>query len=310
MENLNDMQLDTNPDEEISLIDLFAVLLRYRKMIIIGTLLMTFITAVVLVVIPKLTDIRKTENIKVMYSVSVNQMPSSFRYRVLENSGMGGVGDYLSSTVKYLPFLASEYKKYPFFEKDGKLSEEITDEQFNQMVSGFIDSKNNEMSKIKIEKSVIADTYDISFEILPDNKEVADEFVKDVVVLVDDNISKVILPRVDDVLSDVVSSISNIQNSFSALSDAGTYQNLEQMRQDIEKFKREFAANPHFVQLKSDVPFSYTVKKISKSKSLFICFFASLFLFVFVAFARNAIENIKKDSVASKTISDAWNAGR
>lgn len=310
MENLNGSQIENNSEEEISLIDLFAVLLRYRKMIIIGTFLMTFIAALVLVVVPKVVDMRKTDKIKVMYSVSVNQMPGSFRYRVFENSGMSGVGDYLVSTVKYLPFLASEYRKYPFFESEGKLPDTISDEQFNQMVSGFIDKKHNENSRILIERSVIADTYDISFEILPDNKDLADDFVKDVVVHVDENIAKVILPRVDDVLSDIESSISNIKDSFSVLNDAGTYQNLEQTRQDIEKFKREFAVNPHFVQLKSDVPFSYTVKKISKSKSLFICFFASLFLFVFVAFARNAIENIKKDSVASKTISDAWNAGR
>ena len=39
----NQIENNTNNEDEISLIDLFAVLIRYRKLIVIGTLVVSFL---------------------------------------------------------------------------------------------------------------------------------------------------------------------------------------------------------------------------------------------------------------------------
>ena len=43
---------------------------------------------------------------------------------------------------------------------------------------------------------------------------------------------------------------------------------------------------------------------------LVIIFLASFFVFVFIAFCKNAVANIKADPQSNKLITDAWNAGK
>ena len=45
-------------------------------------------------------------------------------------------------------------------------------------------------------------------------------------------------------------------------------------------------------------------------KKLVIIFLARFFVFVFAAFCKNAIANIKADPESNKLISDAWKAGK
>ena len=49
---------------------------------------------------------------------------------------------------------------------------------------------------------------------------------------------------------------------------------------------------------------------MGRVKKLIITTFAAFFIFVFIAFFKNAIENIKKDPEASGKIKSAWDEGK
>ncbi len=51
-------------------------------------------------------------------------------------------------------------------------------------------------------------------------------------------------------------------------------------------------------------------QQLLSAKKIIIVLFAALFLAVFLAFALNAVENIKQDPDASKKIKDAWIQGK
>lgn len=86
------------------------------------------------------------------------------------------------------------------------------------------------------------------------------------------------------------------------MNENGIVQNLAV---EIEKYK---STHTNFLELK-EAPLVLPEAQ-GRSKKLIIVCFAAFFVFVFVAFLLNAIENIKADPKASKVISDAWNSGK
>ncbi|MBO5100690.1 MAG: hypothetical protein J6B63_05235, partial [Treponema sp.] len=53
---MDNIEQKTDENEEISLIDLFSVLLKYRKFIVIGSILLIFITSIVYISYVKYKD--------------------------------------------------------------------------------------------------------------------------------------------------------------------------------------------------------------------------------------------------------------
>ena len=88
-------------------------------------------------------------------------------------------------------------------------------------------------------------------------------------------------------------------------SDISSLQSLQELATDINEFMETFG---NFLNLRGE-PFVVPEGR-GRVKNLIIVFFASFFVFVFVAFLKNAIANIKADPVSNKLISDAWNAGK
>ena len=52
------------------------------------------------------------------------------------------------------------------------------------------------------------------------------------------------------------------------------------------------------------------LEPMGRMKKLVIATFAAFFIFIFIAFLKNAIENIKKDPEASGKIKSAWDSGK
>ncbi|MGN0729060.1 Wzz/FepE/Etk N-terminal domain-containing protein, partial [Treponema sp.] len=95
-------EIEKNNDDEISLIDLFAVLVRYRKMIVIGTLASVFISLVCFFAVPKVFS-SSAKNVDVPFvSNSVNvSYGLKTEYLPLSVYNMTGF-DILQSAVMYM----------------------------------------------------------------------------------------------------------------------------------------------------------------------------------------------------------------
>ena len=80
---------------------------------------------------------------------------------------------------------------------------------------------------------------------------------------------------------------------------------MRDLLKDIEMYKEK---NINIFELEKE-PFVLSIAQ-GRLKKLIIVVFAAFFLLVFLAFARNAVQNVKADPEASKIISDAWNSGK
>ena len=75
MENI---ETTYNDEEEISLIDLFAVLIRFRKMIVLGTIIVTFLAGLYLFLLPKIIPAFNNKNVSVIVTDNADVFLSSF----------------------------------------------------------------------------------------------------------------------------------------------------------------------------------------------------------------------------------------
>ena len=73
----NEIEKKENSEDEISLLDLFAVLIRYRKLIVLGTLIVSFLAGLYLFAVPLIFKKANTQKAKVAYTVSVRAIPLS-----------------------------------------------------------------------------------------------------------------------------------------------------------------------------------------------------------------------------------------
>ena len=105
--------------------------------------------------------------------------------------------------------------------------------------------------------------------------------------------------------SNTKESLEKIEKSTAQVNDLSTIQNLRDLLKDIEMYKEK---NINIFELEKE-PFVLSIAQ-GRLKKLIIVVFAAFFLLVFLAFARNAVLNIKADPEASKIISDAWNSGK
>lgn len=291
-----------NDEEEISLIDLFAVLLRFRKMIILGTFIVTFIAGLYLFVLPKFVPFFSNKNVNVTYTVELKTFPRTISIGL---SGLGLSYDFAGNlfyAFKNYPSIAKEYKKNPFmgpdFPKDSR--------EYNYFIKDLISTK-----KIKA-SSNIGTTYSLIFEVPEEGLETLNRFVKDYL----DNLNRGVTDKTSESIDElekktresfkeISSSSSSSSSSAISFGDAATEQALRETLQDIENLKKKPVV---FYTLDED-PFILNVAQ-GRTKKLVIVCFASFFIFIFLAFAKNAVANIKQDPEASKTIKNAWNSGK
>ena len=302
---------------EIDLIDLFAVLLRYRKMIILGTLLVTFLAGAFIFLKPKVLPKSEKKDLKVTYVIKTQGFPSTI------SSGLGRLGATLSlggdlvNSFEDFPLLAKEYKNHPFL--DEKYPEEAL--EYNKMITQIFQNKIGKRkedirkdAKINMEKS-IGNSYYLECLIPQERFEtnLLDDFIKEHLA----EVNKRFQERAEEYLvtleNKTTESYNEIKSQVSSASAttigrADTEQSLRETLQDLQTYKE----NPiTFYEIK-DEPFVIPdeSKSKSKSKSVIVVFFASAFLFVFIAFLRNAIDNIRKDKETMEKISIAWKEGK
>ena len=283
-------------EEEISLIDLFAVIIKYRKMIIFGTIAAGIIGIAALFVMPKLFPSFNNKEITATYSVKVNPLPRNI------SSGLAALGinnnfeKTLTSSFINLPFIASEYKKFPFTNKS------FTSDVFflNSIVEEIVKSK-----KLQIVPAVKTNYYDVILRMPIEKLDTGTDFVKEIVSIDNESVSTVLAETIPLLESNTKELLEKIEKSTAQVNDLSTIQNLRDLLKDIEMYKEK---NINIFELEKE-PFVLSIAQ-GRLKKLIIVVFAAFFLLVFLAFARNAVLNIKADPEASKVISDAWNSGK
>ena len=296
-----------NDEEEISLIDLFAVLLRFRKMIIIGTIAVTFLAGLYLFVLPKLVSSLNNKNVTVTYTVELKTFPRTIS-NGLSNLGLSyDFASNLTYAFRNYPSIAKEYKKNPFMGEDYPKDSR----EYNYFIKDLVNTK-----KIGISNN-IGNSYSLNFEVPEEGLDVLDSFVKDYLGVLNEGVTSKTSESIDELekktresfkeLTETSKKSSSSSSSSSSISfgDAATEQALRETLQDIDNLKKK----PVVFYTIDDEPFILNVAQ-GRTKKLIIVFFASFFIFIFIAFAKNAVKNIKEDPEASRTIKSAWDSGK
>lgn len=289
---------NTNPttDDEVSLIDLLAVLIRYRKMIIFGTAIITFLAGIWLFVMPVVSKNFDKREVSVTYSIRLN--PFS-RYIQDGFSSLGldlQVEGNLLKKLDYTPLIAEIYKKYPFASQ--KLPK-------NEMELNDLIEKTIKKQKIKVEKPSIPNMYEITLKPLARNRALADQFVSELVKIIGADVKNDVAKNLPALEENTEKLLKDITELTAEINDLGAISRLKNIKYDIESYK------------KTDDPF-YTLqaktyeKKVGQGRATktIIAMFGSFFLFVFIAFMMNAVANVKADPKASGLIRDAWEKGK
>ena len=292
----NQIENNTNNEDEISLIDLFAVLIRYRKLIVIGTLVVSFLVGVYLFIVPVLFPSFSGAKYVVSYSIGVDSLPPML---ASEFSTGKDNGNYIlqlavSSFTNPQSFSAL-YREQPIFSRDGKLPDNKV--EFNKMVSDFFGKD------ITIEENKVGGI-DIALVIPVVNEDKVDSFMSAFIAAVNKQISDSVLPQLTSVVSVAQQSAIAGANSMKEENIAA----MLDLQLLINSANRFLAENVSFVH---QVGEPFVVPSVQgRLTKLVIVAFAGFFVFVFIAFVLNAIRNVKADSEASKVISDAWKAGK
>ena len=278
-------------EDEISLLDLFAVLIRYRKLIIFGTLIVTFLAGLYLFVVPLVFKKGNVAEAKVSYTVSVKAIPVSISSKLPGGERITPL--YLATyNAQRLPFLVDQLKVHNVFSDS-----EMTAYEFNAFVQTLIQDK-----KISVSESRLGNEYDINLMIPVEKIPDATNLVRSIVYDTEQNLQDYFFPLIQSLIA---STTTALEKANSSVSDSLAVQEVQNLNVDLHEFTENFSK---FLEL-HDEPFVIPQGR-GRTKKFIIVFLAAFFVFVFAAFCKNAIVNIKADPQSSKLIQDAWKAGK
>lgn len=277
-------------NQEISFIDLLAVLIRYRVLIILGTLIFAGVAVLYTTILPKFFPSMNTRSITVTYTLEIRELPSDVQ-RILSNS-QASITLLTMSRLQNQSFFAEQYKK--LFEDKKNIPKD--DYEYNIMIQQY--QKNN----YSVSKSEIPGTLFVTFTI-PDTEEYREKvssFMEDSIDLINSELKSTIMPQINAMLTllkeiDMKENTNQERNMSTYLQDQKNMLQLEYVVKNYDSFVEA-----------DDIPYIVPLQQYSKLFTIIIVAFASFFLFVFIAFTLNAVKNIKQDPQARQTISDAW----
>lgn len=277
-------------NQEISFIDLLAVLIRYRVLIILGTLIFTGVAVLYTTILPKFFPSMNTRSIAVTYTLETRELPSDVQ-RILSNS-QASITLLTMSRLQNQSFFAEQYKK--LFEDKKNIPKD--DYEYNIMIQQY--QKNN----YSVSKSEIPGTLFVTFTIpdIEEYREKVSSFMEDSIDLINSELKSTIMPQINAMLTllkeiDMKENTNQERNMSTYLQDQKNMLQLEYVVKNYDSFVEA-----------DDIPYIVPLQQDSKLFTIIIVAFASFFLFVFIAFTLNAVKNIKQNPQARQTISDAW----
>lgn len=291
----NQIENNQNLDEEISLIDLFAVLVRYRKLIAISTLVVTFLVGLYLFIVPLVFPTLGNVKETLSYTVVANELPSSLDSEFFRsNTKQGVIMGLAVEELQNLSTFSAMYKENPIFSTNNKMPETVS--LYNLMIQNFFGSD------IQILPSEAANTIKIIVEVPSVNVEKSDDFIEKYIENVNSAIGNYVLPRLQNIQTSTESALKAMEGQNSIMNSS---QDLQVKLLDITPY---LTGKSSFLYIQGE-PFVLPVAQ-GRLMKLIIVAFAAFLVTVFLAFVLNAIRNIKSDPQASKILSDAWKAGK
>lgn len=277
-------------NQEISFIDLLAVLIRYRVLIILGTLIFTGVAVLYTTILPKFFPSMNTRSIAVTYTLETRELPSDVQM-ILSNS-RASITLLTMSRLQNQSFFAEQYKK--LFKDKKNIPKD--DYEYNLMIQQY--QKNN----YSVSKGEIPGTLFVTFTI-PDTEEYREKvfsLMEDSIDLINSELKSTIMPQINAMLTllkeiDMKENTNQEGNMSTYLQDQKNMLQLEYVVKNYDSFVEA-----------DDIPYIVPLQQDSKLFTIIIVAFASFFLFVFIAFTLNAVKNIKQNPQARQTISDAW----
>ena len=288
-------QYENNNEDEISLIDLFAVLVRYRKLVVIGTLAVALAAFAWLFVLPKFVPSLNKKTLTISYALKTERLPSSVAFSVNY--------DILLTATNYMNdvrVLADAQREFSIFADEKKVPSVSA---YNKQIQDAIDKE-----KFVAKRSPIADTIAVTCKIPIEKEDFADDFIKKIAKMASDYIEADLMPEIntlEDNADMILEKYGDLSLSEKKSSSSSSFTNCADISSDIKAFKLK---HDMFVQLLDDAfvitdPAGRTIKFI-------VATFAAFFIFVFIAFLLNAVANIKTDPYASNIIKKAWDEGK
>lgn len=286
-------QYENNNEDEISLIDLFAVLVRYRKLVVIGTLAVALAAFAWLFVLPKFVPSLNKKTLTISYALKTERLPSSVAFSVNY--------DILLTATNYMNdvrVLADAQREFSIFADEKKVPSVSA---YNKQIQDAIDKE-----KFVAKRSPIADTIAVTCKIPIEKEDFADDFIKKIAKMASDYIEADLMPEINTLEDNADMILEKYGDlGLSEKKSSSSFTNYPDISSDIKAFKLK---HDMFVQLLDDAfvitdPAGRTIKFI-------VATFAAFFIFVFTAFLLNAIENIKNDENAVSLIKKAWDEGK
>ena len=286
-----------NNEDEISLIDLFAVLIRYRKLVVIGTLAVALAAFACFFVLPKFVPSLDSGKQTVIYDVETERLPPSL-YSMINY-------DILTSAISYMQnasVIADVQKEFSVIVDEKKFSSE---KLYNLAVKQAIDHGIFLVKKSDIPGNI---TVTCTISNAPEKYESLKSFMQELAKVTSDHIEKTLMPEINLLEKNADSFIEMYGNATTSASKRGSSAetvNYADISADAKAFKLKYNG---FVSISEN---EFVIPMPAKRSIKFIiAVFAAFFVFVFIAFLMNAVENIKKDTYASNLIKKAWNEGK
>lgn len=304
-------QENIKENEEISIIDLLAVLIKYRKLIIIGTVIPTVVAALWLFVAkPILKPVEipepetKTET-RVVYTLRSNYLSKRINDALWQEFYVSwDFYNRILDDFKNPNIIGKIYYENQF----SKIFDDITEEQ-QYIIECLDDNLFTLTNPIDINYALT-----ILIPIKSFNK--LDDFVNAFINYeIDLANEKFIRNYIDICYERYTEKIAEVKNANPKTVNFDEIQRIKDTVADIELYRKE---NKPFFEIIGDPVIDTKTTTITppappkepKVKELIIVAVASLFIFIFIAFLLNAIQNIKDDPVSSQKIKDAWKAGK
>ena len=275
------MENNDNVYDEISLIDLFSVLIKFRKLICIITFLLTVFIFIFCLLNKKI--------LMSVYNVEYN-IP------IINNERINDLLNYDLSSDLILKFsnlytIANLNKELPLFYFNAEDSF-FDENDYNYFIKKQ-QIKNNYLVSINENESAI------NIFLKTKYRENVDLFIKTLIDRFNIQYELILQPLVVNRLFTLDSLIKDDKLDFDKSDIIREYIYL----QDLNKTKL-------YVLDENPTSFIFRESNFSYLILFFIAFFASLFISILIAFFINAIKNIKSDAVASEKIKSAWESGK
>lgn len=339
-ENIEEVhsQVPQNPeDDEISLIDLLAVLLRYKLLIIIMTVLaMIFAVSysvVSIILPPEKSFLPNLYTPKALMLINNDKSSSGTLSSMISSSGLGG----LASLAGISAGGGSSYSGLAlFFVETNSFLDAVVDE-FDLITRFEIEKYPRAESRKALKKLISAEFDDESSVFSLSFTDLDPEFAKSVVdfsvklienMFLNLGIDKNLLEKrnLEQNIDNSYKEILNLQKKIQSLENSASYgynssipaimteasmirleleaqkEVYTQLKTRYELLKIEMASETPIFQVIEDAEVPDMKSKPSRGKLCIIITFAAIFLSVFIAFTLNAVENVKKDPDAMEKL--------